>query len=80
MILENFLSTHSIDFDEYNITAIREFAELSIESPIDFKSIIKKLQKRQRMLKREETKQLKMMDSIAEASTNCQTNNITYER
>ena len=51
LILENFWATHLIEFDDYNIAAIREFAELSIESPIDFKSIIKKLQKRQRILK-----------------------------
>ena len=41
LILENFLATHLLEFDEYNISEIREFAELSIESPIDFRSVIK---------------------------------------
>lgn len=44
-ILEGFLVSHLLDYDEQNINAIREFAENSIEAPIDFKALIKKLQK-----------------------------------
>jgi hypothetical protein len=44
-ILEGFLQSHLLEYDEHNINAVREFAENSIEAPIDFKTLIKKLQK-----------------------------------
>lgn len=44
-ILEGFLQSHLLECDEHNINAVREFADNSIEAPIDFKTLIKKLQK-----------------------------------
>lgn len=43
--LIRFLKTHKLEGTQYNIKTIREFADNSIESPIDFKSIIRRLQK-----------------------------------
>lgn len=44
-ILENFLLFHGLENNEYNVAQFREFAESSIESPIDFTNLIKSLQK-----------------------------------
>jgi hypothetical protein len=44
-ILENFLLNHNLQKNEYNFAQFREFAENSIESPIDFSPLIAKLQK-----------------------------------
>lgn len=45
-ILERFLGKHFLENNEYNIHTLREFAETSIESPIDFKNIIKRMQRK----------------------------------
>jgi hypothetical protein len=44
-LLEGFLSSHSLLNNEYNITAVKEFAENSIETPVDFKDFIINLKK-----------------------------------
>jgi hypothetical protein len=44
-LLEGFLSSHSLHNSEYNITAVKEFAENSIETPVDFKDFIMNLKK-----------------------------------
>jgi len=74
-ILENFLSAHLLEFNQYNIMQMREFAENSFESPIDFTVLIKKLQKRNRRLKKEGTKDIEMMETIQEYWSKNRTNN-----
>lgn len=67
-IVEKFLASHHLQANEYNVSEIREFAELSIESPIDFKELIKNLQKRAMKIKKEEAKLMKRAESIADPS------------
>ena len=50
-VLKTFMTSHWLDFDNHNVSEIKEFAESSFESPIDFKPVIKKLQKRIKKLK-----------------------------
>ena len=45
-MLKKFLLTHKLEFSGYNVKTLREFADNSFESPIDFKSLIRRLQKR----------------------------------
>ena len=79
-LLEEFIRSHLLEFNEYNISVIRDFAEKSIESPIDFKNVINKLQKRARQLKKEENKQFKRMNSMCNNSKNYNSKTISKER
>ncbi|CAI2384368.1 unnamed protein product [Moneuplotes crassus] len=47
-ILQEFLIKHSLECTESNVNTLREFAESSIESPIDFKSLIIRMKKKSR--------------------------------
>lgn len=49
-ILEEFLLKHSLECTESNVNTLREFAESSIESPIDFKSLIIRMKKKVKCL------------------------------
>lgn len=55
-ILEDFIKSHSLNYDSQTIAEFKLFAETSFESPIDFKQIILKLQKRNRKSLKEEMK------------------------
>lgn len=79
-ILEEFLASHMLEYNDYNLAVIKDFAENSIESPIDFKNVIKKLQKRARIQKKEEIKFLKRMNSMSENSTHAHSQAVSKER
>lgn len=49
IMLKNFLTIHNLKSSDYNMKTLKEFAFISIESPIDFTNIIKRLQKRVRI-------------------------------
>jgi len=67
-ILETFLLRHSLEYNEYNVKTLREFAQTSIESPIDFKNIITRMQKKSRRRVHNESRMFHQMSTIAESS------------